>query len=1052
MAAKPTYEELEQRIKDLENESASRIRMEEVLQESGRMFRVAFDQAPVGMCLVSPDGRFLNVNDGICDMLGYTESELLSRTFQDITHPDDLVSSKEWVRKLLLGETTTTDLNKRYVHRKGHIVRGTVRAFLLRNSDGSPRFFITHVQDVTEHKRAEEEKERLQTQLANAVEMARLAPWEYDVVTDLFTFNDHFYKIFRTTGKEVGGYQMSSAEYARRFVHPDDISVVAKEIKKSIEVTDPKFSQNLEHRMMCADGTVGYISVRISIVKDDQGKTIRTYGVNQDITERKKSEEALLASEKRFRALYQGSPTPTVTWQKQGNDFVLVDFNHAAKVITGGKVQELLGRKASELYSTKQEALNGLFRCHDEEKITRTETTSELFLPGRLVVFTSAFVPPDLVLVHLEDITERRKAEEALKESEESYRSLYDEAPVGYVEIDREGCVARVNKRQSEMLGYTAEELLGQPLWHLVVEEGAKEAIKAKLAGTLPPSKGFERTYRRKDGTTISVLIDDMIVRDKDGRIIANRSTFQDITERKRAEEALRESEERYRDLYDKAPVGYHEMDNQGRITRINRQESLMLGYSAEEMLGQPIWNFIVENEAREAERFIKAKFDGLMPPSKGLDRTYRRKDGTLVSVIIDDHFVTDGNGRISGIRTTVRDNTERKRAEKEKEKLQSQLIQAQKMESIGTLAGGIAHDFNNMLGIIIGNVDLAALQVDPADPVHKRLQEILKASRRSAETVKQLLAFARRQTISPKVLDLNETVSGMLNMLQPLIGENIDLNWKPGHGLSPVKIDPSQISQILANLAVNARDAIVGVGKITIETENVELNETYCASHKGFRQGKYTMLAVSDTGTGMPKEVLAHLFEPFFTTKDVGKGTGLGLSTVYGIMKQNNGFINVYSELGQGTTLKVYLPSVEAKSPGKRVESMPEKLPRGTETVLVVEDEEAILSVGKAMLEKLGYKVLTATRPREAIQITEGQEKTIQLLLTDVVMPEMSGRDLADHLKTKYPDLKCLYMSGYTANVIADHGILDEGIAFIQKPFSTKEIAVKVREVLDSL
>ena len=315
---------------------------------------------------------------------------------------------------------------------------------------------------------------------------------------------------------------------------------------------------------------------------------------------------------------------------------------------------------------------------------------------------------------------------------------------------------------------------------------------------------------------------------------------------------------------------------------------------------------------------------------------------------------------------------------------------------------------------------------------------------------MRQLLAFARKQTISPKVLDLNDTVSGMLKMLQRLIGEDIDLAWLPGHGLWPVKIDPSQVNQILANLAVNARDAIAGVGKVTIETDNVTLDEAYCADHKGFLPGQYVLLAVSDSGTGMPKEVLEHLFEPFFTTKGVGKGTGLGLSTIYGIVKQNNGFVNVYSELGQGTTFKIYLPRLQSGPLETKVEREPETLPRGTETVLMVEDEDAILRIGKAMLEELGYTVLTATTPGEAIQAMEKQGREIHLLLTDVVMPEMNGRDLADHLKAINPGLKCLYMSGYTANVIAHHGVLDEGVVFIQKPFSTRELAVKVREVLD--
>jgi CheY-like chemotaxis protein len=371
-------------------------------------------------------------------------------------------------------------------------------------------------------------------------------------------------------------------------------------------------------------------------------------------------------------------------------------------------------------------------------------------------------------------------------------------------------------------------------------------------------------------------------------------------------------------------------------------------------------------------------------------------------------------------------------------------------MESVGRLAGGIAHDFNNQLTAILGNVELAMEETAPSDPLHEHLEEIHKAGRRSADLVRQLLAFARKQTVSPKVLDLNDTVSGMLNMLRRLIGEDIDLAWMPGHDIWPVKVDPSQIDQILANLAVNARDAIAGAGRVTIETENVTFSEAYCAEHPGSIPGQYALLAVSDDGVGMSKDVLEHLFEPFFTTKEVGKGTGLGLATVYGIVKQNGGFINVYSEPCEGTTFKIYLPRFETEAVETELEDKPLTLQGGTETVLMVEDEAAILKLGKAMLESLGYKVLTANTPQDAIRLAGEHSGAIHLLLTDVVMPQMSGRELAEQIKSIRADLKFLYMSGYTANVIAHHGVLEEGIQFIEKPFSKEDFAAKVREALD--
>ncbi len=382
--------------------------------------------------------------------------------------------------------------------------------------------------------------------------------------------------------------------------------------------------------------------------------------------------------------------------------------------------------------------------------------------------------------------------------------------------------------------------------------------------------------------------------------------------------------------------------------------------------------------------------------------------------------------------------------------KMETQLNQAQKMESVGRLAGGVAHDFNNMLGVILGHTELALLRIDDKHKLCSDLKEIQKAAKRSADITKQLLAFARKQTISPKQLNLNDTVESMLNMLRRLIGEDIDLVWQPATLLWPVKMDASQIDQILANLCINAKDAIDGVGKLTIETGRKSFDEEYCSEHPGFIPGDFVLLAVSDNGCGMDKDTLDNLFEPFFTTKAVGKGTGLGLATVYGIVKQNKGFINVYSEPGQGSTFKIYLPRIFTDEDTDK--AVPEKKAAagGTETILLVEDEPTILRMTRMMLERIGYSVLSAATPGEAIDLAKTHADEIHLLMTDVVMPEMNGRDLSRQITDLYPDIRLLFMSGYTANVIAHQGVLDEGVAFIQKPFSMADMTEKVREVLD--
>jgi nitrogen-specific signal transduction histidine kinase len=396
-------------------------------------------------------------------------------------------------------------------------------------------------------------------------------------------------------------------------------------------------------------------------------------------------------------------------------------------------------------------------------------------------------------------------------------------------------------------------------------------------------------------------------------------------------------------------------------------------------------------------------------------------------------------------------DITRRMQAEEEKYKLESQLQQAQKMESVGRLAGGVAHDFNNMLSVILGHAELGLMKIAPYDPLAADLKEISKTAERSADLTRQLLAFARKQTIMPKVIDLNDTVTNMLKMLQRLIGENIHLTWQPSPELCQVKMDPSQIDQILANLCVNARDAIEDTGRVSIETGACAIDANYCASNPEASPGEYVRLVVSDSGKGMNKETLTRIFEPFYTTKEMGKGTGLGLATVYGAVKQNNGFINIYSEPGKGTTFSIYLPRETNTDTASRPHDAETAVPCGQETILLVEDEAAILNIAAIMLEKQGYTVLRAGSPGRAMELARERHGAIHLLMTDVIMPEMNGRDLAKNILALHPGMKRLFMSGYTADVITHHGVLDEGVHFIQKPFSQPNMAAKVREVLDA-
>ncbi len=474
-----------------------------------------------------------------------------------------------------------------------------------------------------------------------------------------------------------------------------------------------------------------------------------------------------------------------------------------------------------------------------------------------------------------------------------------------------------------------------------------------------------------------------------------------------------------------------------GRIINANKAAEQYYGYSLKQLLEMKIHQLnrlSPEQVAQQMQQAVTRKTTRFEFQHVLADGKTRDVEAHSAPIMIKDQML---------LLSIISDITENK-------KLQAQLTQAQKMESVGRLAGGVAHDFNNMLGVILGNTELAMLRTDEDHDLYSDLKEIQTAAKRSADITKQLLAFARKEIISPRQLDLNDTVGNMLNMLRRLIGEDIDLVWLPARQLWPVKMDPSQIDQILANLCVNARDAIDGIGKITIETGRKTFDEEYCRQHSGFIPGDYVLLAASDNGCGMDKHTLDNLFEPFFTTKELGKGTGLGLATVYGIVKQNNGFINVYSEPGQGSTFNIYLSRLVDDNYVATAVPERETAAGGTETILLVEDEPAILRMTRMMLERKGYAVIPAATPAEAVEKGKIHSGAIDLLMTDVVMPGMNGRDLAGKIIALYPGIRLLFMSGYTANVIAHHGVLDDGVAFIQKPFSMTDMTAKVRELLD--
>lgn len=651
------------------------------------------------------------------------------------------------------------------------------------------------------------------------------------------------------------------------------------------------------------------------------------------------------------------------------------------------------------------------------------------------------------------DLTELLKAREDLSVMESRFREMHENALEGMFQTTPEGKIVSANPALARFLGYDSVAELLRRVDDVGAQvffdpEDRRRLVQRVLAeGAV---RHQEIHLRRQDGTAAWGLLNQWRIPTAEGEPALLEGFIVDISERKRAETELQLKEEKYRSLYnqfhgilDAIPDAMCLISRDLRIIWANDLAAANMGMSMPEFLGKHCYESRHGFSEPCPDCIVLESYDSGLPVSgEGTTTDGRVWELHALPVAGDD-------GKVTGVIEAARDITERKKAEAEQAKLQAQFAQAQKMESVGRLAGGVAHDFNNMLTVILGLTELALRRMDPGQPLFADLQAISKAAERSAALTRQLLAFARKQTVAPKVLDLNEVVSGMLAMLRRLIGEDIDLNWLPAEGLWPVRIDPSQVDQILANLCVNARDAIGDTGKVTIETRNVTLDEPYCSGNIGIVPGDFVELVVSDNGCGMDADTTSHLFEPFFTTKELGKGTGLGLATVYGIISQNQGGIHVYSEPGRGTTFRVYLPRHTARNAAAPKAGMAEKGIGSCGTILAVEDEPAILSVVKTILQQQGFTVLTAANPEEAIRLGAEHGSEICLLLTDVVLPGMNGRELVNRLQVFHPNIKPLFMSGYTANVIVHHGVLDEGVHFIAKPFSSANLLAKVKETL---
>ena len=886
----------------------------ETLRASEERFRRMFQHSAAGMVLVSPDFRFLQVNATFCAMLGYTEPELLGKTFQDVTLPEDRPVGAELTARVLSGETEMFHLEKRYLRKDGTAIWGLVSSTLIRDTRDKPLHFITQIQDVTERKRAE---------------------------------------------------------------------------------------------------------------------------------------EALRESEEQYRELFESS-SDALFLVDTATDRI-VETNELASVLYGYGRDEMRARKATDISAEPEDT-------HRYVEEARTEPGRVFRIPLRLhrkkdgTVFpveicARSFVRRErvLLLVSSRDITERKRAEEALRASEERHRTVLETAMDGFWMLDTGGRLLRVNDAYCRMSGYSVRELLAMTTSDLVVGETPSSAAAHVQRLMVKGEERFKSRHRRKDGSAFEVEVSAQYRAAEGGRLVV---FLRDITERKRAEEALRDSEMRLRAVLDATPFPIALVDVEDNVIEFWSRSALALfGHTAptaEEWyrIAYPDPDYRREVIERWKPALEKARLSTHAVNAGEYRVTCH--DGSVRICELYAAFVADR------LMVTFNDITGRKRAEEERETLLAQLAQTQKMESVGRLAGGVAHDFNNLLTVINGYAAFLAEQLAVRDPLRGYALEIGKAGEHAASLTAQLLAFGRKQVIRPRATAVNGIVSDAERMLRRLIGEDIELVTRLTPGLGQVMADPDQIHQVIMNLAVNARDAMPNGGKLEIATAEVEVDRATAATHPDAAPGRYVRLRVTDTGMGMTEEVRRHVFEPFFTTKEQGKGTGLGLATVYGIVRQSDGWIEVESAPGRGSTFRIHLPLVDAGVAADGTKPKAENVSHGDETVLIVEDQEGVRRLARIVLEAHGYRVLEAANGAEAQVAARGHAAGIDLLLTDVVMPGMDGRLLAEHLRKLRPNLPVILMSGYAEDVAANRGLLAGGLAYVQKPFTPGELAAKVREMLD--